>query len=62
LITPYFEKYFDVLGEVVENKPREFAEKFLNTFSPAFMARDSDEKAFRDYLRNPSYKDKPFFV
>jgi len=50
------------MGEIVENKSREYAEKFLNILSPAFMARDSDEKAFRDYLRNPSYKSKPFFT
>ena len=62
LITPYFEKYFDVLGEVVDKKDREFAEIFMNTFSPAFMARDSDEKAFRDYLRNPAYKERNFFI
>lgn len=34
----------------------------MNTLSPAFMARDSDEKAFRDYLRNPVFKDRNFFI
>jgi len=62
LIAPYFEKYFDILGEVVEKRDREFAEVFMNTLSPAFMARESDEQAFRDYLRNPAYKDRNFFV
>jgi hypothetical protein len=62
LITPYFDKYFDVLGEVVEKRDREFAERFMTIFSPAFMAREQDEKAFRDYLRNPAYADRNFFV
>ena len=62
LITPYFEKYFDVLGEIVEKKDREYAEVFMNTLSPAFMARDSDEKAFREYLRNPAFKERNFFI
>lgn len=62
LITPYFEKYFDVLGEIVEKKDREYAEIFMNTLSPAFMARDSDEAAFRNLLRNPAYKERNFFI
>mmetsp|Transcript_23446 Transcript_23446/g.36122 ORF Transcript_23446/g.36122 Transcript_23446/m.36122 type:complete len:210 (-) Transcript_23446:25-654(-) len=62
LIQPYFEKYFDVMGEVVEKKDREFAEIFLNSMSPAFMARDSDETAFREYLRNPAFKERSFFI
>ena len=62
LIQPYFEKYFDVLGEIVERKDREYAEIFMNTLSPAFMARDSDEKAFRDYLRNPAFAERNFFI
>lgn len=62
LIKPYFTKYFDVLGEVVEKKDREFAEIFMNTLSPAFMARESDEQAFRDYLRNPAYQERDFFL
>ena len=62
LIEPYFDKYFDVLGEIVERKDREYAEIFMNTLSPAFMARDSDEKAFRDYLRNPVFAERNFFI
>ena len=34
----------------------------MNTLSPAFMARDSDEKAFRDYLRNPAFAERNFFI
>ena len=62
MIQPYFEKYFDALGEIVDKKDREFAEIFMNQMSPAFMARDSDEQNFRDYLRNPAYKDRNFFI
>jgi aminopeptidase N len=62
LLVPYFAKYFDVLGEVVEKRDREFAERFMKIFSPAFMARDEDEKAFRDYLRNPAFAERNFFV
>ena len=62
LIQPYFVKYFDVLGEVVEKKDREFAEVFMNTLSPAFMARESEENAFREYLRNPAYQERDFFL
>ena len=47
---------------MVEKKDREYAEVFMNTLSPAFMARDSDEKAFRDYLRNPVFKERNFFI
>mmetsp|Transcript_16917 Transcript_16917/g.28650 ORF Transcript_16917/g.28650 Transcript_16917/m.28650 type:complete len:107 (+) Transcript_16917:1673-1993(+) len=62
LILPYFEKYFDVLGEVVDKRDREFAESFMTALSPAFMARDSDENAFREYLRNPAFKERNFFI
>ena len=62
LILPYFDRYFDVLGEVVEKRDREFAERFMTTLSPAFMARESDEKSFRDYLRYPSFADRNFFI
>ena len=34
----------------------------MTTLSPAFMARDSDEKSFRDYLRYPSFADRNFFI
>lgn len=62
IITPYFEKYFDVLGHVVDKRDREFATKFMTFLSPAFMARDSDEAAFRTFLRNPAYADKSYFI
>lgn len=55
LIQPYFKKYFDMLGLIVDRKDREYAEAFMNTLSPAFMATDEVEQQFRDYLRNPAY-------
>ena len=40
LIAPYFDKYFEVVNEVVEKKSREIAEVFMRSFSPVFMARE----------------------
>lgn len=62
LIEPYFTKYFDMLGMVVDRKDREYAEAFMNTLSPAFMATEQIESQFREYLRNPVYQDRNFFV
>jgi len=39
-----------VLENIVELRDREFAESFMNSLSPAFMARDIDEKSFGDIL------------
>jgi hypothetical protein len=44
LITPYFDKYYEVVHELVEKSEREKAEIFISSLSPAFMARDSDEQ------------------
>ena len=62
LIQPYFNKFFDVLGEVVMKRDREFATTFMNSLSPAFMAREQEEQALREYLRNPAYQDIDFFI
>ena len=51
-----------MLGEIVEKRDREYAEIFMNTISPAFMARDQEEEAFREYLRNPAYQERDFFL
>jgi len=51
-----------MLGLIVDRKDREYAEAFMNTLSPAFMATDEIEQQFRDYLRNPAYQDRAFFV
>lgn len=40
LISPYFEKYYQVLESIVETRDREFAEVFMEQLSPAFMARE----------------------
>lgn len=50
LIAPYFEKYYANVKRVVDTRDREFAEIFMNTFSPGFMARESDEAAFNELL------------
>lgn len=62
LIQPYFEKYFDVLGEVIMKKDREFSEVFMSSMSPAFMARDTEENAFRNFLRDSTYASSDFFI
>ena len=62
LISPYFVKFFDVLGEVIEKRDREFAQVFCYSLSPAFMAREQEENAFREFLRNPAYQDRDFFI
>ena len=62
LMEPYFVKYFDVLGEIVEKRNQEFATLYMTLLSPAFMARKQEEDAFREYLRNPLFSQKAFFV
>ena len=47
-MTPYFEKYYATVWKIVENRDREFAEVFMNGLSPAFMARETDESAFKE--------------
>lgn len=47
---PYFEKYYATLKRVVDTRDREFAESFMQSLSPAFMARESDETAFNELL------------
>jgi hypothetical protein len=34
----------------------------MNSLSPAFMARENEEKAFREYLRNPAFQNTDFFI
>jgi len=50
LIAPYFEKYYAILEHIVETRDREFSEAFMDQMSPAFMARDQDEKCFQAML------------
>ena len=61
LITPYFENYYNVIEKIVEIRDREFAESFMNNLSPAFMARDVDEKNFSDILARTN-PDTEFFI
>ena len=35
---------------MIDTRDREFAECFMNGFSPAFMAREQDETAFKELL------------
>jgi hypothetical protein len=46
LIQPFFPRYYQVLESIVETRDREFAESFMSILSPAFMARDVDERNF----------------
>ena len=61
LIQPYSEKYYAILKKVVDTRDREFAEAFMNNLSPAFMAREQDESAFRELL-NRTTDDTHFFT
>ena len=46
----------------VVNSQKELVTEFMKILSPAFMARDSDEAAFRAFLRNPAYADRSYFI
>lgn len=61
LISPYFEKYYTILGKIVETRDREFAETFMQHLTPAFMAREHDTAQFKDLLANAK-EDKQFFI
>jgi len=61
LMTPYFEKYYATVQKIVEQRDREFAEVFINGLSPAFMAREQDESAFKELLSRTS-DDSHFFT
>ena len=50
LIEPYIEKYYAIIEEIVDKRDRNSAEVFINQLSPAFMARDEDEAAFKALL------------
>ena len=50
-----------MIEKIVEIRDREFAESFMNNLSPAFMARDVDEKNFSDILARTN-PDKEFFI
>jgi len=54
LMTPYFEKYYAIIASTIDKRDREFGEVFMNNLSPAFMAREQDEKAFQALLDNTS--------
>ena len=43
-----------MLESIVETRDREFAESFMSILSPAFMARDVDERNFQILLDKQS--------
>ena len=47
---PFFEKYYDIVKKVVDERDREFAQAFMNALSPSFMAREEDKKKFQELL------------
>lgn len=51
LMAPYWEKYFAILPEIIETRDREFAQSFCNYLTPATLARDEDEAAFKALLQ-----------
>lgn len=50
LIQPFFDRYYERLESIVESRDREFAQSFMAILSPAFMARDVDERNFQTLL------------
>ena len=50
LITPYFEKYYASIKDVVDKRDREFALVYMRDLSPSFMAREEDQKQFNELL------------
>jgi hypothetical protein len=61
LIEPYFEKYYEILPDIIEKRDREFAQIFMSGLSPAFMARDSDEHHFKSLLERAN-AEKHFYI
>lgn len=61
LMAPYFEKYYATLKRVIDTRDREFAESFMQSLSPAFMAREQDENAFTELLGRCT-EDSHFFT
>jgi hypothetical protein len=45
----------------VDKRDREFASVFISGLSPSFMARDEDEKQFKQLLDSAN-KDKNYFI
>ena len=62
LMTPYFEKYYAILKKVVDERDREFAQAFMNGMSPASLARDADETAFKELLNKATGGPTHFFT
>lgn len=50
-----------MLDKVVNERDREFAELFMKTLSPAFMAREKDLKEFQNLLDKTS-EERDFFI
>lgn len=46
LLASYYDKYYEILPQVVEKRDREFTEVFMMHLSPAYLARNSDHEAF----------------
>lgn len=61
LIQPYFDKYYQILHDVIEKKDREFAQIFMTSLSPAFLARDEDEQQFKALLAKAN-TEKHFYI
>jgi hypothetical protein len=61
LMVPYFEKYYSIVNKIVETREREFVEVFINSLSPAFMAREQDETAFNELLKR-SNDEKEYYT
>lgn len=61
LIKPYFQKFYDIILDIVEKKDREFSEVFMNRMSPSFMATENDEAELKRILE-ATKPDRNFFI
>lgn len=61
LIKPYFQKFYDIILDVVEKRDREFSEVFMNRLCPAFMATENDEAELKRILA-ATKPDRNFFI
>ena len=54
LMKPFYDKYYEIVKKVVDERDREFAQAFMTALSPSFMAREEDKTKFQGLLDKTS--------